>query len=236
MRMVSWPWSSDVMTSEHEEHNMVFDRLLHHARQGEGEAIGALYRHFLPGVFGYIAARAPNRFVAEDLTSEVFLKMVEGIHQVKAREEAGVAAWLLGIARNTVAGYYRGQEKQPLLLSLTPIHEMSEQHAYALPTPHPEDDPVHVFETRDEWQRVVQAMEKLTEEQRQVLIGRLILGYDVATVAKMIGKKANAVKALQFRALQSLQRFLHPPTPDKKQTEGAKAPRRRKVSKQEKRS
>jgi RNA polymerase sigma-70 factor (ECF subfamily) len=79
-------------------------------------------------------------------------------------------------------------------------------------------------------------MEKLTEEQRQVLIGRLILGYDVATVAKMIGKKANAVKALQFRALQSLQRFLHPPTPDKKQTEGAKAPRRRKVSKQEKRS
>jgi RNA polymerase sigma-70 factor (ECF subfamily) len=230
-----------MMASEHEEQNMVFDRLLHHARQGEGEALGALYRHFLPGIFGYIAARVPDRFVAEDLTSEVFLKMVEGIHQVKAREEAGVAAWLLGIARNTVAGYYRGQEKQPPLLSLTPVYEMSELHnydgdAYALPTHHPEDDPVHVFEIRDEWQCVVQAMERLTEEQRQVLIGRLILGYDVATVAKMIGKKANAVKALQFRALQSLQRFLHPPTPDKKQTEGAKAPRRRKVSKQEKRS
>jgi DNA-directed RNA polymerase specialized sigma24 family protein len=41
-----------------------------------------------------------------------------------------------------------------------------------------------------------------------VLISRLILGYDVATVAQMIGKKANAVKALQFRALQSLERLL----------------------------
>jgi RNA polymerase sigma-70 factor (ECF subfamily) len=54
----------------------------------------------------------------------------------------------------------------------------------------------------------MQAINMLTEEQRQVLINRLILGYDVATVARMIGKKANAVKALQFRALQSLQRLL----------------------------
>lgn len=41
-----------------------------------------------------------------------------------------------------------------------------------------------------------------------MLIGRLIMGYDVATVAKMVGKKANAVKALQFRALHSLERVL----------------------------
>jgi RNA polymerase sigma-70 factor, ECF subfamily len=41
-----------------------------------------------------------------------------------------------------------------------------------------------------------------------VLVARLILGYDVATVAQMLGKQANAVKALQFRALQSLHRLL----------------------------
>ena len=44
-----------------------------------------------------------------------------------------------------------------------------------------------------------------------MLVGRLILGYDVATVAHMLGKTANAVKALQFRALQSLQRQLGKP-------------------------
>jgi DNA-directed RNA polymerase specialized sigma24 family protein len=73
---------------------------------------------------------------------------------------------------------------------------------------HPDFDPVLSAEARDEWNTVVRAINMLTEEQRQVLIGRLILGYDVTTVAQIIGKNANAVKALQFRALQSLQRVL----------------------------
>jgi len=72
----------------------------------------------------------------------------------------------------------------------------------------PDVDPVLRAESRDEWNTVVNAINTLTEEQRQVLIGRLILGYDVATVARMLGKTANAVKALQFRALGSLQRVL----------------------------
>jgi RNA polymerase sigma-70 factor (ECF subfamily) len=73
---------------------------------------------------------------------------------------------------------------------------------------HPDSDPVRWTEARDEWEAVAQAINALTEEQRQVLVGRFILGYDVATVAGMIGKKANAVKALQFRALNSLHRLL----------------------------
>jgi len=46
-----------------------------------------------------------------------------------------------------------------------------------------------------------------------VLVGRFILGYDVTTVAQMVGKKANAVKALQFRALNSLRRLLQKRNP-----------------------
>lgn len=73
---------------------------------------------------------------------------------------------------------------------------------------HPETNPVFLAETREDWNRVVQAINHLTEDQRQVLVGRLLMGYDVETVARMIGKKGNAVKALQFRALQSLHRLL----------------------------
>ncbi len=205
--------SSQIFISEQQKH--IFGNLLEHAKRGESEATGALYRQFLPGIFGYIAARVPDRFLAEDLTSEVFLKMVEGLHQVRARDEAGFAAWLLQIARFTVAGYYRGREKEPVLHSLTSANEEPEKQnydgeSYALPSTDPEADPVHLAEIKAEWKDVVEAINMLTEEQRQVLVGRLIMGYDVATVAKMIGKKGNAVKALQFRALQSLQRFLSP--------------------------
>ncbi|HLZ58744.1 MAG TPA: sigma-70 family RNA polymerase sigma factor [Ktedonosporobacter sp.] len=185
-------------------------RQLDAARRGESEALSNLYRQFLPGVFGYIATRVPDRATAEDLTSEVFLKMVEGIDRLRARDEAGFAAWLLQIARLTVAGYYRKREGTPGLVSLDAQEReggMSENE-WTLAGIYLGMDPADLVETRDEWRGVVDAINALTEEQRQVLVGRLILGYNVETVARLIGKKANAVKALQFRALHSLHRLL----------------------------
>jgi RNA polymerase sigma-70 factor, ECF subfamily len=61
-----------------------------------------------------------DRATAEDLTSEVFVQVVEGISHLRASDEAGVAAWMLQIARVTVAGYYRKRERQPTLVSLEP--------------------------------------------------------------------------------------------------------------------
>ncbi|GLV57364.1 RNA polymerase sigma factor [Dictyobacter sp. S3.2.2.5] len=204
--------SPDMANSDNATQQSVFEQTLYQAKQGNGDAISALYRQFLPAIFGYITARVPEKSLAEDLTSEVFLKMIEGLQQVRATNEAGFAAWLLQISRMTIAGYYRGQAKQPEPISLTPMDQEAGRHSGVseLPDNHPGADPVHQFEQRDEWRSVVQAMNTLTEEQRQVIVGRLIIGYDVATVAEMIGKKANAVKALQFRALQSLQRTLNP--------------------------
>lgn len=185
------------------------ERLLDRARQGDSEALSMLYHRFLPGIFGYVATRVPDRATAEDLTADVFLRMVEGINRLRASDEAGFMAWLLRIARITVAGYYRKREKQPTHLPL-PSEEWEERQMepQILLENHPASDPSHLAEAREDWQEVVRAINLLTEEQRQVLVSRLILGYDVAMVAQMIGKKANAVKALQFRALQSLQRLL----------------------------
>lgn len=187
------------------------DSLLDRARKGEGEALSLLYRRFLPGIFGYIAARVPNRAIAEDLTSDVFLAMVENISRLRTKDEAGFLAWLLQIARVTVAGYYRKQSKQPVLFSLDQTlskEDQGTQSTVVLPDSGQSDDPIFQAEIREEWQRTVQAINSLTEDQRLVLVGRLILGYDIATVARMVGKKVNAVKSLQFRALNTLHRLL----------------------------
>lgn len=207
--MLSWRRNQGSGASQEAKHPP-FKQHIEQAQRGEPEGLSALYRQFLPGVFGYIAARVPDRSTAEDLTSEVFLKMVENIHHLRANDEAGVAAWLFQIARITIAGYYRKREHQPAMLSLTStlLDEEEGEEAFALPAYHPESDPVRRAEARAEWSLVVQAINKLTEDQRQVLISRLVLGYDVRTVARIIGKKPNAVKALQFRALQTLRRLL----------------------------
>lgn len=179
------------------------------AKKRDPEALSVIYRHFITAIYSYVAARVVDRTTAEDLTSEVFLKMVEGIQQVKATNEASFAAWLFQIARITVADHYRKQSKQPLFLSLDLEKlENNDTSTSALLAIHPDSDPVYWSEIRSEWQDVVEAINKLTEEQRQVLISRFILGYDLATVAQMLGKNVNAIKALQFRALQTLHRLL----------------------------
>ncbi len=104
--MFSWRRTSGDGTPEQQDRVSAFARLLDAARRSESEALSTLYREFLPGVFGYIATRVPDRATAEDLTSEVFLKMVEGIGQLRTSDEAGFAAWILQIARISVAGYY----------------------------------------------------------------------------------------------------------------------------------
>jgi RNA polymerase sigma-70 factor (ECF subfamily) len=209
--MFSWRHNTGSDASKQTDQPQPFGHQLDQARRGEPEALSTLYRQFLPGVFGYIAARVPDRATAEDLTSEVFLKMVEGISRLRATEEASFAAWILQIARMTVAGYYRKRESQPTFVTLTPSSlegTNEEQGEGVLSLHHLAADPAYQVEAREEWREVVKAINALTEEQRQVLVSRLILGYDVETVGRMLGKKGNAIKALQFRALQSLHRLL----------------------------
>ena len=162
-----------------------FQEILKQARQGEGEGLSLQYRRFLPGIFGYIASCVPDRATAEDLTSDVFLAMVEGIERQRYDEEARFTAWLFRIARTTVAACYRKHEKQH---PAVPFDGAALGGDYAdiesIPDEQMDADPIQWAETRDEWNNVVQAMNQLTEEQRQVLVGRFLLGYDVATVAK----------------------------------------------------
>lgn len=176
-----------------------FKQMLKCAKKRDVDAIAYLYQHFLSGVFGYIYNRVPDRNVAEDLTSDVFLAMVDNIHKVKATNELAFAAWLFRIAHITVAGYYRAREKMP---------ESLQKRQESLERLCSKDDPAQHLENYEDRRSLVDAMNTLTEEQRQVLVGRLILEYDAATVGRMISKKANAVRALQFRALQSLKRIL----------------------------
>ncbi|HEY7127858.1 MAG TPA: sigma-70 family RNA polymerase sigma factor [Ktedonobacterales bacterium] len=212
--------SSSKHSRASQEQTSSFESQLDCAKKGGKEALSALYYQFLPVVYGVIATRIPDRATAEDLTSEVFLKMVEGISQVYSTDEAGFGGWMLRIARNTIAGYYRQQQTQPEVIPLENSHWEEDEPGenQAIPASHPDYDPVRTTESRETWREVQEAMGRLTAEQQQVLLYRLICGYSVATVARMLGKNPNAIKALQFRALQSLERLLAAPHPPIRQT------------------
>jgi RNA polymerase sigma-70 factor, ECF subfamily len=180
----------------------VFSEILPLAKDFDQAAIGMLYRRFLPAVYRYILARVADVATAEDLTSETFLAMIRGITSTRATDELGYAAWLLGIARNQVLMHFRRHKIRPEV-------ELLPQYIDRSQTVAEEDDPMLVLMARETWNETAEALEKLTEEQKTVIIYRCVLGYSTDEVAEMMNKRPGTVRVIQFRALSALTRHLN---------------------------
>lgn len=178
-----------------------FSLALERARALDRSAIGMLYRRFLPVVYRYVLARVSEAHTAEDITSETFFAVIEGIGALRAEDELGFAAWALGIARNKVATHFRRLHSHPETPRSLPEDEQPRAVA-------DEGDPLAIISARESWAEVVEALNRLTEDQRAVVLYRCVLGYSTEEVAQLLEKQPNAIRALQFRALASLARYL----------------------------
>ena len=183
-----------------------FEVVLRRACDLDQAAISLLYKRFLPVVYRYAMARVGDLYAAEDVTSETFFAMVEGIGTTRATDELTFAAWILGIARNKVALHFRALRAHP-----EPRRELAEDaHPF---TTAEEADPLAVITARESWSEVVAALNLLTDEQRTVVLYRCILGYPTEDVARLMEKQPGTIRALQFRALASLDRHLNAQRP-----------------------
>ncbi len=178
-----------------------FERVLERAKALDKSALSMLYKRFLPVVYRYTLARVSDIHQAEDITADTFIAVVEHIATTRALDELSFAAWLLGIARNKVAMHFRQRRGQP--------HMQRDMPEDAEPVASAEgDDPLTVITARESWSEVVQALNLLTEEQRTVVLYRCVLGYPTEDVARLMEKQPGTIRALQFRALNSLARHL----------------------------
>lgn len=166
-------------------------RLLRQAQQGDEEAFAALYREHVQTIFRYIYHRVGDQPLAEDLTGDVFIKALEGLPSYQERGRPFLA-WLYRIAHARVVDHYRRQGRQP-------------SHSDLADQPLPVTPDMDEGLVRGQAAAVLrQAIAELTEEQQQVIMLRFVEGYPVEQVAGVMGKTANAIKALQHRALRSL--------------------------------
>src|SRR5262249_9322719 len=149
---------------------------------------------FLPVVYRYVLARVGTVYAAEDVTAETFFAVVESISATRAQDELGFTAWILGIARNKVAMHFRHMHARPEEPRSLPEDEHPSSSA-------DEGDPLTIITARERWAEVVAGLNRLTEEQRTVVLYRCVLGYSTEDVARMLEKQPNAIRALQFRAL-----------------------------------
>lgn len=168
--------------------------LVRRAKTGDPTAFAELYRRYQPKIHRYCFYRVGNPETAEDLTAEVFVRMVERIDDFHYRGRP-LLAWLYTIARNLVTDHYRHQGQA--------THLELNEGLVADGT-----DLDHQAHIALEQTRLTYALSQLTEDQRQVIILRFFEGADNATTARILDKTVGAVKALQHRALVSLSRLL----------------------------
>jgi RNA polymerase sigma-70 factor (ECF subfamily) len=167
-------------------------QLIWRAKQGDQTAFAEIYTRHHDAVYTYLLYRVNDVQVAEDLTGEVFLRLVTKIDKFTYRGRP-ILAWLYTIARNLLVDYQRKQAQAGML-------ELEERLVTSDPSP-PE-----VAERGLTRECLIRSLKHLTEEQQRVIVHRLIEGRSNAEVANLLGKTEGAIKSLQHRALASLRR------------------------------
>lgn len=169
--------------------------LISRAQRGDVEAIGTLYDQHQNAIFRYLWARLGQRPVAEDLTGEVFMRMLTALPNY--RPTAPFRAWLYRIARNLLVDYYRKHGRT----AQVPL-----EAAEAQPTA--DTDLLTLAEQTLTLQRLQNALSQLDEIQREVVTLRFLAGLSIQETAAALEKTEAAIKALQHRGLAALRQAL----------------------------
>jgi RNA polymerase sigma-70 factor (ECF subfamily) len=170
---------------------------LDRARRQDRHAFAQLYDATYRRVFGYLLARVGEQAAAEDLLQEVYLAALQAIGRFRGRTEGEFIGWLLKIAHAKVMDRFRSQYRHP------------ELHTSDVP-PTGTTDPLDAIDQRLRLDEISDALSQLTEDQRNVVLNRLVLGLDLEETSKLMGKNVGSIKALQHRALARLAKLLTP--------------------------
>ncbi len=171
---------------EKEKNPYVSEEILDKARHYEESSLATITRVYYPKILHYFYYRSKSREDTEDLTVEVFIRLVKAIN----RQTGNFEAWLYRIARNLLTDYYRKTGK---------VKEISLEGSQ-LQFRDEKEDGKEKFNAAD----IRTMVNTLNEDQKQVIIMKFVENNTNEEIAAIMNKSIGAVKALQFRAILAL--------------------------------
>jgi RNA polymerase sigma-70 factor (ECF subfamily) len=168
--------------------------LIRRAQEGETLVVSEIYDRYQRSIFRYLFYRVGDQQTAEDLTSEVFLRMIEKISSYRD-QRASFQAWLFQIARNLSIDHYR---------KMKALNEFSLEDDY----PEPGEQPAEIIDRDLTSEKLYQALAELPDNQHDVIVMRFVVGMPVGEVADTLHKSEDSIKGLQRRALLTLREIL----------------------------
>jgi RNA polymerase sigma-70 factor (ECF subfamily) len=174
--------------------------LVERAQAGESAAFGLIYDRYVDTVFRFVYFRVGNRQLAEELTSDTFLRALKRIGSF-TWQGRDLGAWLVTIARNLVADHFKSGRYR---LEVTTGDVLDADREDRGPEGSPESAVVdHITNVA-----LLTAVKRLNPEQQECIVLRFLQGFSVAETAQTMGKNEGAIKALQYRAVRALARLL----------------------------
>jgi RNA polymerase sigma-70 factor (ECF subfamily) len=158
------------------------------AKNGDEDAMRFLYLRYADNVYGYVCSIVRDEHEAEDVTQQIFAKLMTALRRYEPRS-VPFSAWILRIAHNAAIDSMRARRA-------VPCEEVR--------SPELEDASV----ARERATDLQEAIAKLPEEQREVIVMRFVLGLAPKEIAERIGRSEDAVHGLQHRGRITLRREL----------------------------
>jgi len=165
------------------------------AQEGSPTACRWLYESLAGRVAGYLRLHGAQE--PDDLTSEVFLRVFEHLHEFEG-PESGFRAWVFTIAHRLLIDAHRREQRRP------PVVELSPSISEIVPGGDAEADALSMLDDR----HIVDVLAGLRPDQREVITLRIVGDLTAEQVAQVLGKSRGAVKALQRRGVAALRRQL----------------------------
>jgi RNA polymerase sigma-70 factor (ECF subfamily) len=172
--------------------------LVHAAQDGDRSAFAQLYDRYVDVVFRYVLFRVGDRELAEDVTSETFLRALRRIESV-SYQGRDVGAWFVTIARNLVLDHVKSSRFR-LEVATAEVDD----------TRRVESGPEQQVLFKATRSVLLDSVRQLGDDQRECIVLRFLQGLSVAETAKVMARNEGAVKALQHRAVRRLAQLLPP--------------------------
>lgn len=171
------------------------------AQAGDSAAIAELYQAHRTFIFQCIYRRVGDPNIAEDLTADVFVRMLRNVDRFEW-QGTDIRGWLVVIARNMVFDRFKsGRYKKEV------AYGSPDDYARDRPAPGPEARVEATVTDRITSDLVIRMMDELSPDQREVLRLRFLCEMSMEEAAEAMGKNVSSVKALQFRAVRTMRRL-----------------------------
>jgi RNA polymerase sigma-70 factor (ECF subfamily) len=177
------------------------------AQQGDGEAFGQVYDRYVDSVYRYLYYRVGTPALAEDLTSETFVRALRRIDSFHWQGK-DIGAWFVTIARNLVADHFKSSRFKLEVSTgdiLDAAHEGGVNQGHVAPGP----EEIVLDQLRNE--ELLAAVKQLKTDQQECIVLRFLQGLSVAETADVMARSEGAVKQLQLRAVRSLAKLVSEP-------------------------